>query len=115
MIEATHIHYFFWLVDAPNMNTLDWEDVLVAEVEKHFFDKYVTAWNPRNDQLSTFGSHHSTTNDPCSLASKYSVDYEELVNFFQRHTRCSESTCLRKKGTPVQGHYGFPYDLQVTS
>ena len=66
-------------------------------------------------------SHHSTTNDPCSLASpsifasNYSVDYEEHVNFVQRHTKCSESTCLRKKGTSVQCLYDFPYDLQATS
>ena len=70
---------------------------------------------------STSESHHSTTNDPCSLASpsifasNYSADYEELVNFVQRHTKCSESTCLRKKGTSLQCHYGFPYELQATS
>ena len=86
-----------------------------------FFDTYVTAWNPRDFHLSTSGLHHSTTNDPCSLASpsifasNYSVDYEELVNCVQRHTRCSESTCLRKKGTSLQCRYGFPYDLQATS
>ena len=85
------------------MDTLEWEDVLAVEAAKHFFDTYVIAWNPRKRHFSTFGLHHSTTNDPCSLASpsifasNYSVDYEELVNFVQRHTRCLESTCLRKK------------------
>ena len=86
-----------------------------------FFDTYVTAWNPHATHLLTSRLHHSTTNDPCSLASpsifasNYSVDYEELVNFVQRHTRCSESTCLRKKGTSVQCRYGFPYELQAAS
>ena len=85
------------------------------------FDTYVTAWNPHNSHLSIFWLHHSTTNDPCSLASpsifssNYSVEYEELVNFVQRHTICSESTCLCKKVTSVQCRYGFLYDLQVTS
>ena len=103
------------------MDTLEWEDVLAVEAAKILFDTYVTAWNPRNFHLSTSGLHHSTKNDPCSLASpsifasNYSVDYEELVNCVQRNTRCSESTCLCKKGTFVQCRYGFPYDLQATS
>ena len=81
----------------------------------------MTAWNPRNSQLSTSGSLYSATNEPCILASpsifssNYSTDYEELVNFVQRHTRCSESTCLRKKGTYVQCRYGFSYEVQATS
>ena len=103
------------------MDTLDWEDDLAVEVAIFFFGTYVTAWNPHNSQLSTSESYHSTTNDPCSLASpsifasNYSADYEELVNFVQRHTRCSESTCLRKKGTSVQCCHGFLYDLQATT
>ena len=90
----THIHGFIWLANAPNMDTLEWEDVLAVEVENLFFDTYVTAWNPRNSHLSTSGLHHSTTNDPCSLASasifasNYSVDYEELVNCVQKNTIC---------------------------
>ena len=93
--RSTHIHDFIWLADAPNMDTLDWEDVVAVEVAKHFNDTYVTAWNPRNAHLSTFGLHHSTTNDPCILASpsifasNYSIDYEELVNFVHRNTKCS--------------------------
>ena len=103
------------------MDMLDWEDDAAVEAAKFFFDIHVTTWNPRNSQLSTSESHHSTTNDPCSLASpsifasNYSADYEELVNFVQRHTKCSESTCLRKKGTYLQCRYGFPYELQATS
>ena len=79
------------------------------------------SWNPRNSQLSTSDSHHSTTKYQCSVASplifasNYSANYEELVNFVQRHTKCSESTCLHKKGTSLQCRYGFPYELQATS
>ena len=110
---STHIHGFIWLADAPNMDTLDWEDIVVVEAAIFLFNTYVTTWNPRDTHLSTSGLHHSTTNDPCSLQSRsifssnYSVDYEELVNFVQRHTKCSESTCLRKKGTSVKCRYGF--------
>ena len=77
------------------MGTLDWEDSVVVEAAKIVFDTYVTAWNPRDTHLSTYVLHHSTANDPCSLASQsifasnYSADYKELVNFVQKHTKCS--------------------------
>ena len=103
------------------MDTLDSEDILAVEVAKHFFDTYVTAWDPCDTQLSTSRLHQFTANDPCILtspsifASNYSTNYEELVNFVQRHTRCLESTCLRKKGIFVRCRYGFPYGIQATS
>ena len=31
---STHIHGFIWLADAPNMDTLDWEDIVVVEATK---------------------------------------------------------------------------------
>ena len=61
---STHIHGFIWLVDAPNMDTLEWKDVLAVEAVNFFFDTYVTTWNPHNSHLYTSGLHHSTTNDP---------------------------------------------------
>ena len=57
----------------------------------------MTDWNPRNFQLSTSDSHHSTTKYRCSVASpltfasNYSANSEELVNFVQRHTKFSKS------------------------
>ena len=79
--------------------------MLQLKLQKENFDTHVTTWNPCNSQLSTSGSHHSTKNDPCNLASpsifasNYLADYEELLNFVQRHTKFSNSTCLHKKGT----------------
>ena len=76
------------------METLDLEDIVVVEAA-NFFLTHVTAWNPCDTHLSTSRLHHSIENDPYSLpspsvfSSNYPVDYEELVNFVQRHTRCS--------------------------
>ena len=59
----------------------------------------MTAWNPRNSQLSTSDSHLCTTKYQCSVASpsifasNYLADSEELVNFVQRHTNFSKSIC----------------------
>ena len=64
------------------MDTLDWEDDVAVEAAKNNLDTYVTAWNPHDSHLSISGLHHSTTNDPCSLASpsifasNYSINYE---------------------------------------
>ena len=89
------------------------------KLKKNFFDTYVTAWNPHDTHLSTSGLHHSTETDPCSLASpsifasNYSVDYEELVNCVQRHTRCLESTFLHKKGHMFNVTMVFPMTYKI--
>jgi len=44
---SAHIHGFLWLEDAPNMDTLDWNNVDELIAAKTYFDKYVTAQNPR--------------------------------------------------------------------
>ena len=34
----THIQGFIWLADAPNMDTLDWEDIVAVEAATISFD-----------------------------------------------------------------------------
>lgn len=46
--------------------------------------------------------------DPCT-------DYTELLNSVQRHTKCSESTCLRKKNSILQYRYKAPWPEQPDS
>ena len=31
---STHIHGFIWLENAPNMDMLDWEDIVAVEATK---------------------------------------------------------------------------------
>ncbi|XP_057856713.2 uncharacterized protein LOC131066056 [Cryptomeria japonica] len=45
---SAHIHGFLWLPNAPDMDKIDWSNHEVVQSAKSFFDKYVTAWNPRN-------------------------------------------------------------------
>ena len=33
---STHIDGFIWLADAPNMDTLDWEDIVAIEATIFF-------------------------------------------------------------------------------
>jgi hypothetical protein len=45
---SAHIHGFLWLQDAPNMERLDWSNPSDVHAAKTYFDRYVTAWNPRD-------------------------------------------------------------------
>jgi hypothetical protein len=118
---SAHIHGFLWLVDAPNMERLNWEDPNQIYDAKSFFDNYVTAWNPRENHDTHMAMHQSIEDDPCLLdtkeifASNPLEDYEQLLNRVQRHTKCNEKTCLRRKGTTLECRYKFPWKVQMES
>ena len=103
------------------MDTLDWEDAPVVAVAKTYFDNFLTTWNPHPLHLRTLAFHRASQQDPCTLESSSILEanhideYEALVKSVQRHTKCSESSCLRKKGSSLVCRYGFPFDLHATS
>jgi hypothetical protein len=88
---------------------------------KSFFDNYVTAWNPREHHDTHMAMHQSIEDDPCLLDTKEIFatnpleDYEQLLNRVQRHTKCNEKTCLRRKGTTLECRYKFPWKVQMES
>jgi hypothetical protein len=43
---STHIHGFIWLDNAPNMDTLDWDNAIEIAKAKDYFDQYIATWNP---------------------------------------------------------------------
>ena len=43
---STHIHGFIWLEYAPNMDRLDWGDVVALEDAKHYFEKLCYSMEP---------------------------------------------------------------------
>lgn len=71
--RSAHIHGFHWLKNAPNMDTLDWENPLELNVTKAFFDKYVTSWNPWAPHLRNPGMHLSSWNHASLIHNKYSI------------------------------------------
>ena len=103
------------------MDSLDWNDPLAVNSAKTYFKSFLTAWNPRPMHLRVSAFHRASYQDPCTLAASsiregnQNDNYETLVNSVQRHTKCSESSCLRKKGTTLVCCYGFPFELQETS
>jgi hypothetical protein len=45
-IGSKHIHGFIWLDNAPNMDTLNWDNAIEIAKEKDYFDQHITTWNP---------------------------------------------------------------------
>ena len=109
-----HIHGFIWIPGAPDMDKLDWHNHAEVEEARKFFDKYVTAWNPRTSSSRNNTQHRSLQEDPCLLETNtifsrdVHIDYEELINRVQRNTQCTEATCLRKQGNILECCYKAP-------
>jgi hypothetical protein len=66
-LGSAHIHGFFWLVGAPNIETLNWEDPNQINDENIFFDTYAMTWNPRENHDTHMEMHQSTEDDTCLL------------------------------------------------
>ena len=68
------------------MDSLDWDDPIVVKKAKKFFEKYVTAMNPRSKSEIDNMQHRAPTDDPCLLntteitSTDPFFDYEDLVN-----------------------------------
>jgi hypothetical protein len=78
-----------WLVDAPNMEILHWEDPHQIYAAKSFLDNYVTTWNPREHHDTHMAMHQSIEDEPCLLHTKEIFatnpleDYEQLLIEFK--------------------------------
>ena len=100
IVGSAHIRGFLWLDGAPNMETLNWQDPYQINTTKSFFVKYVTTWNPRDNHDSHIHAHQSIEKNPFLLDTKDILssnpfhDYEKFLNRFQRHTKCTENSCL---------------------
>jgi ATP-dependent DNA helicase PIF1 len=118
---SAHIHGFLWLQGAPNMERLDWSNPSDVHGAKTYFDRYVTAWNPRDIHRRNIMVPRSINDDPCLLntdqifSSNPHDDYEHLLNRVQRHTKCSVDSCLRKKGSILSCRYNAPWDVRDES
>ena len=97
---SAHIHGFMWLPNAPDMETLDWENATDVDKAKDFFDQFISTWNTRDNHQQAPFLPHSDMLDPCLLSTNDILkknpfhDYTELLNCIQRHTKCTTNTCL---------------------
>ena len=118
---SAHIHGFLWLDGAPNMETLNWQDPDQINTAKSFFNKYVATWNPRYNHDAHIHAHQSIEDETFLLDTKDILssnplhDYEQLLNRVQRHTKCPEKSCLRRKGNTLECRYKCPWKVQNES
>ncbi|XP_057840719.2 uncharacterized protein LOC131050534 [Cryptomeria japonica] len=118
---SAHIHGFLWLPQAPDIGKLQCNNIQSVQNALAYIDKYVSAWNPRSLELRNQVFHRSIVDDPCLMdtsmivSSDPSIDYCELANHVQRHTKCTIQTCLRRKGTSLVCHYKAPWSIKEKS
>ncbi|XP_059070792.1 uncharacterized protein LOC131860401 [Cryptomeria japonica] len=111
---SAHIHGFLWLPEAPNIDNLDWSDHASIQSIKHLFDQYITTWNPPTKEARLNKQYMPAISDPCLADTEIisrsdpSIDYTKLLNVVQRHTKCSEYTCLKKKNSTLECRYKVP-------
>ncbi|XP_057857720.1 uncharacterized protein LOC131066866 [Cryptomeria japonica] len=118
---SAHIHGFIWLPKVPDIGKLQWNDIQSVQNALAYIDTYVSVWNPRSHELRNQVFHRSIVDDPCLMdtsmivSSDPSIDYCELANYVQRHTKCTIQTCLHKKGTSLQCCYKAPWNITEKS
>jgi len=64
---SAYIH-FLWIENAPDMENLNWEDTKAVDITRQFFDKYISAWNPRTPSTSNQPIAWTNPEDPCLLS-----------------------------------------------
>jgi len=103
------------------METLNWDNIEAVDLAKQFFDKYISAWNPRLSTISNQSISQTNVEDPCLLSTSDILrnnpfnDYVQLINCIERHTKCTENACLRKKGSSFECRYKAPWELHAHS
>ncbi|XP_052129235.1 uncharacterized protein LOC113212961 [Frankliniella occidentalis] len=109
---SPHVHALLYLEGAPDVTRLkemtpeEFADVVA------YFDRIVSAWN------CGLGLPNSAEH-PCRKRTSDVAPEDrerhlgEILNRVQRHTRCSEGYCLRRKrpGQPLECRFKFPFPL----
>lgn len=94
---SSHIHGFVWIDDAPDVSTLDLQNVDSVQEFIRFWDPLISTINPAKDEPKA--PVHPSARDPTIL--RYDLqELAQLLNRVQRHIKCT-SYCLRHpKGAP---------------
>ena len=109
---SSHIHAFFWLRDAPNVEDLDLEDPESVQAFIQFWDPLVSTLNPSITEPKA--TIHPSAQLPNTLTYTQR-ELAQLLNRVQRHTKCT-SYCLRRpKGSPADAplvcRFKYPKEL----
>ena len=104
---SAHIHGFIWLPNAPDMETLDWENATKVDKAKDFFDQFISTWNTRDNHQQAPFLPHSDMLDPC-LLSTVDIKKKTLFKTIQNYSIASKDTqnaqqihASEKRGLPT--------------
>jgi ATP-dependent DNA helicase PIF1 len=111
-----HIHALLWLKDAPRADQIDWEalkkpDAIISPEQKIKMEKFTEYWNLFITASTPFPRHHDENTPllgehPCSLErntlNNTKKELADLLNWTERHTKCTPGYCLVKRNVP--GH-----------
>jgi len=75
-----HIHGFLWLVDAPAIDDLDWDDPIAVNNARNYYDNFITAWNPALGKQKPMRDCLTRPLDVDSDMASDDIDYEDLCN-----------------------------------
>ncbi len=128
-----HIHGFVWLRDAPNVSAINWDvlkdDAAIISDDQQkrmqefvtYWDRLITAWNPKLPEANVpqLGRH------PCSIP--YSdlqgtkSELADLLNWVERHTKCTPGYCEVKRKIPGSAdtrtacRFDYPFDCRASA
>jgi ATP-dependent DNA helicase PIF1 len=119
---SSHIHGFLWLVDAPTVDppglAEDVDNAAVAEFVE-FWDQHLSTWNPGTPNTAQEvppARQHPSSWDPTTMSFS-KLEYAQMINRFQRHTKCAPGYCLRvnKQTRQLSCRFNYPKELRDIS
>ena len=60
-----NVHGYIWIKNAPNMDTLNWDDPMQVKFANKYFDERVHAMNPRDRNQRNIQFRHNIDDHPC--------------------------------------------------
>ncbi len=109
---SSHVHAFFWLQEAPNVEDLDPEDPESVQALIQFWDPLVSTINPAINEPKT--SIHPSTQHPSTLTYTQRA-LAQLLNRVQWHTKCTSYCLHHAKGSPPDAslicQFKYPKEL----
>ncbi|KAL7297052.1 hypothetical protein TKK_0009478 [Trichogramma kaykai] len=109
---SPHVHGLLYLQDEPEFIVNDLSEDHIHKIQE-YFDTLCLAINPKSAN-PTCSNHPSQQRFSDISAAEYENDLGELINAFQRHTKCG-THCYRRGNANTHCRFKFPKDVQESS
>jgi hypothetical protein len=109
-----HVHGFLWMNGAPNVDDIDWSllkgDGAIPEEQQQRMDAFCNYWKqlvtavnpfPREDENVPLVGAHPCNKDRAGMQHTRE-ELADLLNWVERHTKCSPGYCQIKRKIPGQ-------------